>query len=180
MFNGIVDSSNLPILISGQSNANAHRCDWSPFVSATGLDVINISVGGYTIHNLIDQFKSAQPVPVGEYQRVLFFVHGETNSYYGTDPDVYIEKIYEYQKLLGVSKIFFNLVGSRSDFDNEENFTAIRNRVESEININPSWFIGFSDAKTFANRGMMVDEWHYSASGYLEMVNSFIESFNIN
>lgn len=178
MINSIVDGSGLPVLVSGQSNANAYRCDWSPFTSITGLGITNISVGGYTIHNLVDEFKNNQPVPVGEYQRVLFFVHGETNAYYGTDPEIYISKLYEYFDLLGVEFVLFNLVGRRSDYANDSSFTAIRNRVIEEIEVNNNWFVGFSNAVTFAERGMMVDEWHYTPDGYLEMVNSFIESFN--
>ena len=153
------------ILVSGQSNAS--YCDWSYFESISGIEVVDISKPGFTIVDLINDYNNYQ-YDVGGMD--MIFVHGERDSILETNPVEYIDNIYKYQELLGVKNIYFSTVGYRATYEKDWSFDAIRSAVESEVN--PSWVIGYSNAKSFRDRGMLKDYIHFTEAGCKEMMSS--------
>ena len=163
------DMKNNNILVSGQSNA--YRCDWSYFEDKTGYVVTNISMGGTGIQGLIDGI----PSDIGNFD-LMVFVHGERDSLKRTDPDLYVNKLSEYQNILGVSEIYISSVGYTTDKRRDLDFDKLRDRVEDEAYYRDDWVIGYRKAKSFRERGMLIDHIHFSEAGCIEMMDYLSES----
>lgn len=168
------------ILVSGQSNAA--RCDWSYFESISDYDVVNISVGGYTIDELINEALDDQ------YQNLpskMIFVHGESDAKYAHQGSRYVGKVNDYINILGVSDVYISLVGYRvvdgmygnaDQAEMNERFDDIRNATEFEIKSNSVWKLGFSDAKYFVDWGLLSDHIHFNQEGCEMMMESINQS----
>ena len=105
----------------------------------------------------------------------ILFVHGESDSYIGTDPVSYIERVNRYKLLLGDSDLYVSTVGFHATGRHEEAFNNIRNSTVAEAKTNEEWFIAFDEAKYFRNWGMLVDDLHFSSDGCMMMMDAFAE-----
>ena len=152
------------ILVGGQSNALS--CDWSYFENKTGIKVKNIAISGTHIQGLIDEF----PDNLGEFNDMIF-VHGESDALEKTNPRTYIDMVNRYQNMLGVSNIYFSSVGYTTDSSIDDDFDAIRNVVEREVNSRTDWVIAYKNAKTFRERGLLIDHIHFTSAGCMEMMD---------
>lgn len=165
------DMKNNNILVSGQSNA--YLCDWSYFEEISGYKVTNISVPGKDIDELIGLF---EPSIMKSNHEIMVFVHGESDSVRETYPREYIQRVHDYQNLTGVNYIYFSTVGYTDHAQKDWSFDLIRNAVIDASDSIDYWKVGYNDARTFRDRGMLIDHVHFSQSGCKEMMASIHNS----
>lgn len=161
----IINEPDNVYIVAGQSNAT--RCNWGYFENLTGSTVINIGVSGYMIKGLIrvydgDVIKDTNPAGV-------IFVHGESDSVYGTNTKEYVKTVEQYRLMISFDAgrdlpLYISTVG----YDNEAQdylFDSLRGAVTDEVNINPLWNIAYNNAQYFRSWDMLVDNVHFTKQG---------------
>lgn len=153
---GCGSSDKKTYIVAGQSNAV--RCDWSYYEKKTGNRIINIARGAHTIDDLIAVYE-----PVSGHG--VFFIHGESDSKLGTDPNYYIERVKEYQVMIGVP-MYISTVGYNRNYP-PDHFDMIRKAQKKNFTVL------FDEAKNFIEWGMLIDQVHFSEEGCKRMMKGF-------
>jgi len=159
--NPAVPQKDVRFLVAGQSNAV--RCDWDYL----DISYKSIAVGSQSIQDLIDIYVDQD---YAAYDGILF-VHGEQDAYLLTDPKIYVDKVEEYRKMIGLP-IYISTVGY--DFRYSGNHDQIRDAVNSEAKANKNWTVTFNEAQYFPELGNLLgDGVHFNQQG-CEMMMDYI------
>ncbi len=173
-----IDIYEADYIVTGQSNAN--RPNWSSFEKLTSSVVLKISRGGIDIDGLIADYKSMAD-KVGT-PKAIIFIHGESDSINGTNPDYYVKRVERYRKMIsddvGIDlPMYISTVGYyewRPELD--ASFDAIREAVKVEVETNPNWIIAYDDARYFRDWGLLeeVDGIHFKPAACELLIDSLV------
>lgn len=157
-------------IVTGQSNANMN---WDYFENKAGAKVKNISRGGYTIQQLINQM-SNEKLPCLRDLKGILLIHGEHDALWETDPLIYREKLEEYRLMIKDVSLYISLVGYTTNSLEDHLFDKIRNIQENSGF--PNWVVSFKDANKFRDWGMLVDDIHYNTEGEKMVMDAYLET----
>lgn len=163
-------------IVAGQSNAQ--RCDWRYFKKKAGVRLIKIAAGGASIDSLI-RLLDSRPERFDNMTGILF-VHGEADSKVRVPPKHYIEQVELYRQLISDKAgrnlpLHVSTVGYRRN-DSRYHYDLLRQAVIDEAKSNANWVIAFNEAQYFIERGMLVDNVHFTAEGCEVMMDAMVNS----